>query len=140
MRFLTVPFVVAYHERLIDLFGGIQGLRDPGLLESALAQPQASFDGIPLHADVWEMAAACVFHLCLDHPFVDGNKRIAAVAMGTFLEINGHPLRVDEVELYQVMMAVAEKRLDKHDLAVWLRERAPGARPGPPRRRTVRSS
>jgi len=123
MRFLSTRFVVVYQERLIDLFGGEKGVRDHGLLESALAQPEASFAGIPFHKDIWEMAAAYAFHLCLNHPFLDGNKRIAAVAMATFLEINGYPLRVDEVELYRVMMALAERRIDKVGLADWLRER-----------------
>lgn len=126
MRFLSTKFVLAYHERLIDLFGGLHGVRDPGLLESALAQPEASFDGVWLHRDIWEMAAAYAFHLCRNHPFMDGNKRIAAVAMATFLDINGYPLRVDEVDLYTTMMALAEGRLDKRELAAWLREKALG--------------
>lgn len=125
MRFLSKRFVVAYHKRLIDLFGGLHGVRDVGLLESALAQPEASFDGVWLHRDVWEMGAAYAFHLCLDHPFLDGNKRIAAVAMGTFLDLNGCPLRVDEVDLYATMLALAEGRLGKSELAAWLREKAP---------------
>ena len=66
------------------------------------------------------MAAAYAFHLCSNHPFLDGNKRIAAVAMGTFLEINDHPLVVDEVDLYRTVMAVADGRLDKAGLVVWL--------------------
>ncbi|MFH1464934.1 MAG: type II toxin-antitoxin system death-on-curing family toxin [Pseudomonadota bacterium] len=127
MRFLSKKFVLAYHDRLIDLFGGTHGLRDEGLLESALAQPGASFGGLPLHHDVWEMAAAYAFHLCRNHPFLDGNKRIAAVAMGTFLELNGHPLRAEQVALYRVIMALAEGALDKPALAAWLRERAPPA-------------
>lgn len=126
MRFLSKKFVVTYHERLIDLFGGERGVRDHGLLESALAQPQATFDGVWLHADVWEMAAAYPFHLCRNHAFLDGNKRIAAVAMATFLDINGLPLRVDEVELYRVIVALAEGRLERPELARWLRARTGG--------------
>lgn len=125
MKFLSTKFVIAYHERLIDLFGGAKGFRDRGLLESALAQPQASFDGEWLHQDLWEMGAAYGYHLCLNHPFIDGNKRIAAVAMATFMEINGLPLRVDEVEFYNLMMALADGRVDKAALAAWLRGRAP---------------
>lgn len=127
MKFLPIRFVLTYQERLIELFGGTKGVRDMGLLESTLAQPQASFDGVWLHRDVWEMGAAYAFHLCKNHPFIDGNKRIAAVAMGTFLEINGYPLRVDEVELYRTVMALAEGRLDKAGLAAWLREKVPAA-------------
>lgn len=84
MRFLTKRFILTYHARLIDLFGGSHGLRDEGLLEAALAQPEATFDGELLHPTTWEAAAAQGFHLCRNHPFVDGNKRIAAVSMGTY--------------------------------------------------------
>jgi death-on-curing protein len=125
---LSKRFVLTYQARLIDLFGGSHGLRDDALLESALAQPQATFDGVPLHADLCETAAACAFHLSRNHPFLDGNKRIAAVAMGAFLELNGSPLRVDEVELYEAMIALAEGRLGKAELAAWLRARMSTAR------------
>jgi death-on-curing protein len=127
MRFLSRRFVVAAHQRLIDLFGGEPGLRDSGLLDSALAQPQATFDGKLLHADVGEMAAAYAFHLCRNHPFVDGNKRVAALCMGTFLALNGHETRFDEVELVQTMLALAEGRLDKAGLTGWLRARMAGS-------------
>jgi death-on-curing protein len=125
MIHLSKRFVVAYHARLIDVFGGSSGVRDEALLDSALAQPQATFDGTPLHADLWEAAAAYGFHLIRNHAFVDGNKRIAAVATGAFLEVNGAPLRVDEVELYQAMITLAEGRLAKAALAEWLRAQAP---------------
>ena len=123
MRFLPKPFVLHYHRRIIDLFGGSHGIRDEGLLDSALAQPEASFGGELLHRDLSEMAAAYAFHIAKNHPFIDGNKRMAAICMGTFLEVNGQPLRVDEAELYLVMMAIAEGRLDKHGLAGWLRQK-----------------
>ena len=127
MIFLTKHFVLVYHARLIEVFGGSPGLRDEGLLESALAQPEATFDGAPLHPDMWDMAAAYAFHLVRNHPFVDGNKRIAAVAMGTFLDVNGAPLRADEVELYETMMGLASGNLVKAELAAWLRQKAPRA-------------
>ena len=125
MIHLSKRFVVAYHARLIDRFGRSHGVRDEALLDSALARRQATFDGAPLHADVWEVAAAYGFHLMRNHAFVDGNKRIAAVAMGTFLAVNGAPLRVDEVELYETVIALAEGRLAKLEQALWLRARAP---------------
>ena len=125
MKFLSLRFVVTYQARLIDLFGGSHGIRNQGLLESALAQPQATFGGAPMHTDLCAMAAAYGYHLCQNHAFVDGNKRIAAVAMATFLNINGHELVVDEVELYQVVIAVADGSLSKEALAAWLREKLP---------------
>ncbi len=121
MKFLSQRFVVTYQARLIDVFGGSHGLREKGLLESALAQPETTFGGAYLHADLQAMAAAYGYHLCQNHAFVDGNKRIAAVTMATFLAINGQELAVDEVELYQAVMAVADGRLDKNGLAQWLR-------------------
>jgi death-on-curing protein len=123
MRFLSRRFVLVAHQRSIELFGGEAGLRDEGLLDSALAQPQATFDGRRLHVDVVEMAAAYAFHLCRNHAFLDGNKRIAALCMGTFLALNGHETRFDEVELVQVMVAVADGSLDKAGLTEWLRAR-----------------
>ena len=124
MKFLSRRFVVAYHARLVDLFGGIHGLRDAGLLDSALAQPEATSDAVLLHRDVWEMAAAYGYHLCRNHPFLDGNKRISAVAMGTFLAVNGAASVFDEVELFIAVTAVAEGRMLKTELALWLRTQA----------------
>lgn len=124
MRWLSPQLVLAIQARLIDLFGGLHGVRDPGLLDSALAQPQASFAGVALHGDVWAMAAAYGYHLCRNHPFIDGNKRVAAVAMVTFLRANGHQVRYDEVEFYLIVIDLAEGKLSKAQLAAWLRERA----------------
>lgn len=124
MKFLSRRFVESYHSRLIELFGGTHGIRDEALLESALAQPEATFDGHPLHPDVWLAAAAYGYHLCQNHPFLDGNKRIAAVAIGTFLAINGEDCVFDEVALYLVVCGVAEGAVSKPDLAAWLRENA----------------
>ncbi len=122
MHFLSQRFVIAYQAKLIDLFGGLHGVRDMGLLESALAQPSASFGGQSLHSDVWEMAAAYGFHLCANHAFLDGNKRIAAAAMITFLRRNGHAVRYDEVELVRAMLAVARGLMTKRELAEWLKK------------------
>ncbi len=124
MKFLSKRFVESYHARLIDLFGGTHGIRGDGLLQSALAQPEATFDGRLVHPDVWSAATAYGYHLCRNHPFLDGNKRIAAVAMGTFLAINGEPCVFDEVALYLVVCGVAEGAVTKPDLATWLRENA----------------
>ena len=125
MKHLDKRCILHLHARLIDLFGGGHGLRDEGLLESALAQPMAEFGGVPLHGGLIEQAAAYAFHLCRNHPFLDGNKRIAAVAMGTFLRINGVDARFDEVSLYAAIMAVAEAALAKAGLTAWLRNELP---------------
>lgn len=124
IQFLPKDVVVAIHAELVDLHGGLHGLRDSGLLESALAQPMATFGGEYLHGDLWAMAAAYGYHLCRNHAFLDGNKRVAAVAMITFLRVNGEHVRYDEVELYLTVISLAEGNLDKAALAQWLQTRA----------------
>ncbi len=118
MKHLSERFILHIHTQLIDTFGGSHGIRDPGLLASAFAQPQ--IEGII------ETAAAYAFHLCQNHPFHDGNKRVAAVAMGTFLKINGVKARFDEVELFEAVMNVAKGHWDKAALSEWLESRCEG--------------
>ena len=125
MNHLSERFILHIHAQLIDTFGGSHGVRDHSLLESALAQPQMYFDGQPLYSGVVETAAAYAFHLCQNHPFNDGNKRVAAVAMGTFLKINGVQTKLDEVELYEAIMELARGKLDKVALTAWLKVRVP---------------
>jgi death-on-curing protein len=87
--FLSLEDVLCLHADQVRLFGGHEGVRDLGLLESAIAQPQAMFGGEYLHHDIFEMAAAYVFHLVQNHPFCDGNKRTGVVAALVFLDFNG---------------------------------------------------
>ncbi len=89
IEFLTVEVVLALHQRQLDRFGGGAGLRDRGLLESAIAQPQASFGGTFAHDGLFAMAAAYLFHIVSNHPFVDGNKRAGLLAAQVFLDVNG---------------------------------------------------
>src|SRR5437773_1714108 len=89
-RFLTLEEVLELHHESLARYGGAAGLRERHLLLSALAQPEASFGGVFLHADVFEMAAAYLFHLAQNHPFVDGNKRIALASALAFLHLNGY--------------------------------------------------
>ncbi len=120
VRFLSKEIVMAIHEDLIRLYGGIYGLRDTSLLDSALAMPQAQFDGQFLHTDLFHMAVAYGFHLCQNHPFLDGNKRVAGMAMFTFLQLNGLEPKASEMDYYQTMMALANGQLDKEQLTHWL--------------------
>jgi death-on-curing protein len=85
IKFLDAETITTFHNDLIETYGGTRGLRDSGLLESALAQPKAQFGGEYLHDGIFEMASAYGFHICKNHPFIDGNKRSALVAMYTFL-------------------------------------------------------
>lgn len=118
--FLTVEYVIALHQRQLDRFGGGAGLRDRGLLESAVAQPQASFGGEFVHDGLFAMAAAYLFHLVSNHPFIDGNKRAGLLAATTFLHLNGIRVLHDSEALYTLTMSVAESRIDKAAVAVEL--------------------
>lgn len=117
------PFALAIHDRQLAEHGGSSGVRDEPLLDSALARPQQ------LHAygepppDLADLAASLTFGLARNHPFVDGNKRTAAVACEVFLVLNGARLVATDVELYPVYVALAEGSLPEPDFAAWLRAR-----------------
>jgi death-on-curing protein len=101
----------------IRRYGGGYGLRDPGLLSSALAMPAASFEGKFLHHDKYEQAAAYAFHICQNHPFVDGNKRTALATALVFLDMNGISVDDPKGELYQMMIEVAKGKRSKSEVA-----------------------
>jgi len=119
-EFLDLVDVLRIHDRQIQKFGGTSGVRDLGLLESALAQPQATFSGQFLHATIWEQAAAYLFHLAMNHPFLDGNKRTAFAVMDTFLRLNGFVLTLTQSQKYELVLEVVEGTLGKEDLAIQL--------------------
>jgi len=124
VRFLSQAEVLRLHRIVIERYGGSHGVRDVGLLQSALAQPAASFGGVDLHPTVLAKAAAYGFHLVKNHPFSDGNKRIAALTMGVFLDLHGWDLGVSNDELYGTIAALAEGRMSKLALTDWLEEHA----------------
>ncbi|HTR57949.1 MAG TPA: type II toxin-antitoxin system death-on-curing family toxin [Casimicrobiaceae bacterium] len=126
---LEKEYVLLIHDRQLAEHGGSTGLRDDGLLESALVRPrqlQAYGDPAP---DIADLAAALAYRLARNHPFVDGNKRTAAVCCESFIELNGATLEADDVELYEQYLAVAEGKLTERAFAAWLRERLQLARP-----------
>jgi death-on-curing protein len=120
MRYLTLGEVVALHQRLITESGGAGGIRDLGLLESALAQPKATFDGTDSHPSLIDKAAALGFALVANHPFVDGNKRVGHAAMEVFLILNRHEIAASVDEQEHVMLDVASGVIDRPSLAAWL--------------------
>ncbi|MDP2350602.1 MAG: type II toxin-antitoxin system death-on-curing family toxin [Chloroflexota bacterium] len=124
LLFLTVPEVLALHKDQLRLFGGADGLRDAALLESAVAAPMSTFDGVYLHEGIFQMAAAYAFHLAENQPFLDGNKRTALNAALVFLDINGWVVLDPEMRLYDAMIALSTHELDKQGLATLLRELA----------------
>jgi death-on-curing protein len=118
--FLTLDEVMAIHADRIERHGGGKGIRDPNLLRSALARPAATVAGEWLHPTLPGMAAAYLFHLCRDRPFVDGNERAALAVAGVFMELNGLELVAAADVLYDVVVAVAEGRTSKAELAFFL--------------------
>lgn len=127
MRYLTLGEVVALHRSLIAASGGSAGLRDLGMLESALAQLRATFAGADLYPGVIEKAAALGYSLVMGHPFVDGNKRTGHAAMETFLILNGHELDAPVDEQERVMLDLASGGMSRDAFADWVRNHvAPG--------------
>lgn len=120
IKFLDKETILLFHQDQLGRYGGKAGIRDEKLLSSALAQPEASFDGKYIHNDLFHMAAAYGYHLCLNHPFIDGNKRIALVAMYTFLYVNGYQLVADKKSLFAVIMDLANGRVSKEELRDYL--------------------
>ena len=120
--FLTLEEVLEIHDDQINRYGGASGIRDFGLLESALAQPQTIFGGSFLHTDLFEMAAAYFFHISQNHPFMDGNKRVGAVAALVFLEINNKAVIMTSDELESQVLSVAQGLTDKTASAKFFRE------------------
>ncbi len=118
--FIPKKIIIYFHEQLIDLYGGTLGIRDEGLLDSALEQPRIMFQGSYLHNSLAKMAAAYGFHLCKNHPFIDGNKRIALVAMDTFLQKNGYEISASEKDVYEVIMKLASGDITKAEFTSWL--------------------
>jgi death-on-curing protein len=120
MRYLTLGEVVALHRAILESSGGASGIRDLGGLESALAQPRASFGGTDLHSSLHAKAAALGFSLALNHPFLDGNKRVAHAAMEAFLMLNGSEIVATVDEQERLMLDLAAGRVTREQLAEWL--------------------
>ena len=121
MRYLiTLGEVVDLHRRVLEQSGGASGIRDLGLLQSALTQPAATFDGADLHPTIVEKAAALGFALVANHPFVDGNKRVGHAAMEVFLVLNGFEINAPVDDQERVILDVASGLADRAALAGWL--------------------
>ena len=121
VRFLNVADVLTIHENTIRHEGGMAGLRDPGLLESAVLMPQQQFGGEYLHPGLAEMAAAYLFHISQNHAFHDGNKRTAVLAALIFLDVNGVSSLTPPDELEEMALAVAAGKATKDELIAWMR-------------------
>ena len=120
--FLTLDEVLALHAASIERFGGTLGIRNSGLLESALAMPETTAFGEDLHPTLQEKAAAYLFHLVKNHAFVDGNKRVGLVVCLAFLRLNGVRIEATDDELVELVLGTASGDRSKADVAVFLRE------------------
>ena len=120
MKTISKNQVLALHSALIREFGGIDGIRDEGLLESALAAPFQTFGGEPVYPSLQAKAAQLGFGLIRNHPFVDGNKRIGAHTMLVFLAVNGIELRYEQQELIDIVLSVAAGQIDRQGLLQWI--------------------
>jgi death-on-curing protein len=114
--------VVAIHRRQLAEHGGLEGIRDEGLLQSALSRPKNLLAYSESSPDMAFLAAAYAYGIVKNHPFVDGNKRTAYVVMRTFLKLNGYDIQASSEEKYQIWLALAAGKLSEEELASWIRE------------------
>jgi death-on-curing protein len=122
MRFLTLIEVLELHRRVIEQSGGAFGIRDMGLLESAIAQPQMTFGGEELYPSLLEKSAALGFSMIMNHPFVDGNKRIGHAATETFLILNGMEINAPVDAQERIVLAIASGELGREAFVEWLQQ------------------
>lgn len=121
---LSKAVVLAAHEEQLSEHGGAVGLRDDGLLESALARPKHLFSYTEPEPDIPALAASYAFGIARDHPFTDGNKRTSLVVAETFMLLNGIELEASDAELLTIWLQLAEGEISESNLAAWLRERS----------------
>jgi death-on-curing protein len=124
--FLSLAEVLEIHRDQVARYGGACGIRDIALLKSALGMPPATYGGQFLHTDIYEMAAAYLFHIAQNHPFLDGNKRVGAVAALVFLALNGYDFDAPEDDLADMVLDVARGITGKADVAVFFRRWSAG--------------
>ncbi|MCQ2352462.1 MAG: type II toxin-antitoxin system death-on-curing family toxin [Victivallaceae bacterium] len=120
--FLTFAEIIEIHGYQIGHFGGSEGLRDIELLKSAIGMPSATFGGEYLHTTIAEMAAAYLYHLVENHPFVDGNKRVGAMAALIFLDLNGYDFDAPDAEFTDMVMKIASGKMLKAEITLFLRQ------------------
>lgn len=121
VKYITLDVVIAIHDDMIERYGGSHGIRDLGLIQSALARPQASFGGEDLYPTVLDKAAALFHSLIFNHAFMDGNKRTSITTTARFLYINGYELTAEKEEFVAFPLRVENKHLSLEEIAEWLR-------------------
>ena len=116
IKYLTVDQVIAFHDTLIEKFGGLSGIRDKNLLYSALSAPKASFGGKDMYSSISEKAAVYLYHIAKNHPFNDANKRTAYVTALAFLKANRSPIKFELGQLETIVVSVANGKITKEEL------------------------
>ena len=129
IRYITFAEVLELHRTVLERWGGAGGIRDVNALESALAQPRQSFGGVDLYPNLATKASALCFSLVLNHPFVDGNKRVGHAAMEVFLLVNGHEIRAGVDEQEQLMLQLAAGHLKRDALVEWVKQHVTPVQP-----------
>jgi death on curing protein len=119
-RFITLSIVLRIHERQIEQYGGSSGVRDMGLLESALAQSESTFAGELLHPTIASQVAAYLYHIAKNHPFIDGNKRTAFAIADAFLRGNDDHLNLTPEQAFDLTIQVAQSEISKEELTEFL--------------------
>ncbi len=122
IQYLSLIQVLAIHDIMIKRFGGSLGIRDRGLIESAIARPNASFDGKDLYKSLFDKTAALLHSLLKNHAFVDGNKRTSLSAAGIFLAMNGYKLQNNHKEEITFALKIANDELSFEEISQWLAE------------------
>jgi death-on-curing protein len=122
IKYLPIEMVILYHDKLIDKYGGLKGVRDLGLLLSALEMPKASMFGVDLHPTLFDKAAAYLYHIICNHPFNDGNKRTGGFAAAVFLELNGEITNFSDKEYEKLIIKVAKGEAQKEEIAYFFKK------------------
>jgi death-on-curing protein len=120
MRYLSLREILELHDKIIEVSGGARGMRDMRALESAINQPRVTFNRTDLYPDIIAKAAALCFFLVMNHPFVDGNKRIGHAAMETFLILNGFEIEATIDDQEKIILDLAAGKVDREQFTVWL--------------------
>lgn len=121
-KFISKESILKIHKVMIDTFGGSYGVRDQSLLDSAIYMPESGFGGSFFHQSLFDKASACLYHIAKNHPFIDGNKRIALACTETFLRVNGYKLKKEsKLEIYDFVIEVASSHeITKEKIALFL--------------------
>lgn len=122
MKRLSPKQILLIHDELIEIYGGLHGVRDENLLEAAIYQPYASYGGVDLYPTVFDKTAALLRSLIKNHPFVDGNKRTSIAAAQIMLEENGYLFHINIEITFEFLLKIANKKPTVEQISVWLRD------------------